>query len=74
MLWSYASPLAELDVAYRERPGGSVSKLRTCRDGLSILGTILWLVKEDRPLAFFSLFAGALASASLGGTSFFWIG
>jgi Glycosyl transferase family 2 len=58
-------PLAELDVAYRERPGGSESKLRTYRDGLSILGTILWLVKEDRPLPFFSFFACALASVSL---------
>lgn len=58
-------PLAEVDVTYRERPGGSASKLRTYRDGLSILGTIFWLVKEDRPLPFFSFFACALGSVSL---------
>ncbi len=52
-------PLAEMDVAYRERPLGSASKLRTYSDGLRILRTILVLVKEERPLSFFSL-AGLL--------------
>jgi len=47
-------PLAELPVAYKERPPGSTSKLRTYSDGLRILRTILILVKEERPLAFFS--------------------
>ncbi len=52
-------PLAELPVSYRERPAGSASKLRTYSDGLRILRTILVLVKEERPLQFFTL-AGAL--------------
>jgi glycosyltransferase involved in cell wall biosynthesis len=47
-------PLAELPVNYRERPAGSTSKLRTYSDGLRILRTILVLVKEERPLQFFS--------------------
>jgi glycosyltransferase involved in cell wall biosynthesis len=47
-------PLAEMQVAYRERPPGSASKLRTYSDGLRILRTILVLVKEERPLAFFA--------------------
>ncbi|MDR3504665.1 MAG: glycosyltransferase family 2 protein [Acidocella sp.] len=46
-------PLAEVPVAYRERPVGSASKLRTYSDGLRILRTIVVLVKEERPLQFF---------------------
>jgi glycosyltransferase involved in cell wall biosynthesis len=46
-------PLAEVPVAYRERPPGSASKLRTYSDGLRILRTIMVLVKEERPLQFF---------------------
>ena len=54
-----AMPLGELPAAYRERPAGSASKLRTVRDGLRILRLILMLVKDERPLPFFSL-AGLL--------------
>ena len=50
-----AMPIGELPVDYRERPAGSASKLRTMRDGLRILRTILILVKEERPLPFFGL-------------------
>jgi glycosyltransferase involved in cell wall biosynthesis len=48
-------PIGEIATAYRERPAGSMSKLRTIRDGLRIFRTILILVKEERPLPFFSL-------------------
>jgi glycosyltransferase involved in cell wall biosynthesis len=54
-------PMAEVDTPYRERPAGSTSKLRTFRDGFRILRTILLLVKEERPLAFFSGVSAALA-------------
>ena len=47
-------PIAELPVHYRERRIGSVSKLRTYSDGLRILRTIIVLVKEERPLQFFT--------------------
>ena len=51
-------PTAEIDTPYKDRPEGSVSKLRTYRDGWRILMTILLLVKEERPLPFFgSIFA-----------------
>ena len=50
-----AMPLGEIDAAYRERPVGSSSKLRTVTDGLRILRLILLLVKDERPLPFFSL-------------------
>ncbi len=48
-------PVGELAVAYRHRPPGSASKLRTYSDGMRILRTILVLVKEERPLPFFSI-------------------
>ena len=60
-----AMPVAEVATPYKERPEGSVSKLRTVRDGLRILGAIVKLVKEERPLPFFSLVFGALAVAAL---------
>jgi hypothetical protein len=57
-------PLAEVTTAYRERPSGSVSKLRTYRDGLRILMTILILLKEERPLRFFGAIFAVLALTS----------
>ncbi len=59
-------PIGEVEVAYRDRPPGSASKLRTYRDGLVILHTILVLIKEERPLQFFSLTALVLLAAGLG--------
>jgi glycosyltransferase involved in cell wall biosynthesis len=47
-------PVVELDTRYKERPEGSVSKLNTWRDGFRILFTIALLVREERPLVFFS--------------------
>ena len=58
-------PLGELPTVYRERPSGSASKLNTFRDGFRILRAIVHLVREEKPLAFFSLVAGVLALASL---------
>ena len=48
-------PIAEIATPYRERPSGSTSKLSTYRDGLRILWKILVFIKEERPMAFFSL-------------------
>jgi glycosyltransferase involved in cell wall biosynthesis len=50
-----ALPVGEIHAPYRERPAGSASKLRTFSDGLRILRLILMLVKDERPLPFFSL-------------------
>ena len=47
-----------MDTRYKERPVGSVSKLNTWRDGFRILCTIGYLVREERPLVFFSIFFG----------------
>jgi glycosyltransferase involved in cell wall biosynthesis len=58
-------PIAEIQTPYRDRPTGSQSKLRTFRDGFRILRTIVFLVKEERPLQFFSAFALLLFTAGL---------
>ncbi|MDR3449105.1 MAG: glycosyltransferase family 2 protein [Alphaproteobacteria bacterium] len=50
-------PTAEIATPYKDRPVGSVSKLSTFRDGFRILWTIIVLVKEERPMQFFSLLA-----------------
>jgi glycosyltransferase involved in cell wall biosynthesis len=48
-------PCTEVATAYRERPPGSVSKLRTYSDGAHIMMLIARLVKDERPLRFFGL-------------------
>ena len=60
-----AMPVGELRAAYKERPPGSASKLRTYTDGLRILRTIVVLVKEVRPLQFFFVGASILGLAAL---------
>ena len=54
-------PVGELRTAYRERPEGSESKLRTYRDGFRILRMILALVQRERPRLFFGLSSLVLA-------------
>ena len=57
-------PMSEMDTRYKERPVGSVSKLNTYRDGFRILGTIGYLVREERPLVFFATIAFLFAAAA----------
>jgi hypothetical protein len=58
-------PVAEVDTNYKERPPGSTSKLRTFRDGWRILLTITNLMRNERPLMFFSLVGVAVFAAAL---------
>jgi glycosyltransferase involved in cell wall biosynthesis len=58
-------PIADVATRYGSRDVGSTSKLRTVRDGLQIGATIVHVVKEERPLQFFSLIALLLFLASL---------
>ena len=58
-------PMAEMDTRYKERPAGSVSKLNTWRDGFRILGTIGYLVREERPLIFFSTIAALFVAVAV---------
>ena len=54
-------PVAEVETNYKERPPGSTSKLRTFRDGWRILLTITNLMRNERPLLFFSLIGFLIA-------------
>jgi glycosyltransferase involved in cell wall biosynthesis len=58
-------PIIEIETRYKERPAGSVSKLNTWRDGFRILFTIAALVREERPLIFFTGIFVLLALAAL---------
>jgi glycosyltransferase involved in cell wall biosynthesis len=57
-------PIVEIETPYKDRPEGSVSKLSTFKDGFRILWTIIVLVKEERPMQFFSLLAVFFAAFS----------
>jgi len=57
-------PIGEVATPYKDRPEGSESKLSTFRDGFRILWTIVVLVKEERPMQFFSLCAALFAFVS----------
>lgn len=59
-------PTDEIATAYGARPEGSASKLNTIRDGFRILGMIGLLVRDERPLQFFS---AAAALCWLGATA-----
>ncbi len=58
-------PQAEVTTDYKERPEGSESKLNTYGDGLKILVTIVRMLKEERPLAFFGSMFALLAAAAI---------
>lgn len=51
--------IVEISAPYKERPEGSISKLRTVRDGIRILNLIFLLLKAERPFLFF----GAMSMA-----------
>ena len=56
--------LVNVPVDYRDRPAGSQSKLNTYSDGARVLMTIFRLVKDYKPLAFFSVVSLALIVAA----------
>lgn len=58
--------IKELPVEYRDRPEGSESKLNTISDGLKVLGMILQLFREYRPLGFFTWIAVFLGAFGIG--------
>ena len=57
--------IREVPVRYRARPQGSQSKLSPFADGYRILITMAVLLRNHRPLYFFSLIALALVAADL---------
>ncbi|MER0449820.1 glycosyltransferase family 2 protein [Streptomyces sp. Edi4] len=58
-------PTAEMEVDFKDRPAGSVSKLRTYRDGWRILKLILGLARRQRPSQFHAVIAAMLTLVSL---------
>jgi glycosyltransferase involved in cell wall biosynthesis len=59
-------PCAEVETPYFARPEGSTSKLNTFRDGFRILRVIARLVRDEKPLEFFSAAGAMLALLALG--------
>lgn len=57
--------IASIPVEYRDRPAGNQSKLSTVSDGIRVLLTLFKLLKNYRPLLFFSLIGAAFGIASL---------
>ena len=49
--------VAEYDCLYSARSEGSFSKLNTIKDGIKILKLILILIKDEKPLFFFTIFS-----------------
>ena len=58
-------PMAEVETDYFARPLGSESKLATYKDGIRILAMIVNLIKDERPMLFFSVIAAIFFTLSL---------
>lgn len=63
--------IANVIVDYRDRPEGSESKLNTYSDGMKVLGVIIKLYKNYKPLAFFSLLAAIMTVVAA--AMFIWV-
>ena len=53
-------------VDYRDRPAGSESKLNTYSDGMKVIGTIIRLFRNYKPMGFFGLIALLLMIIAVG--------
>lgn len=58
--------LYEMPIQYRDRPAGSESKLNTVGDGVKVVATIMQLIKEYRPVPFFSIIGAVLMLLGIG--------
>jgi hypothetical protein len=57
--------VGEFKCLYNPRPVGSLSKLNTYKDGLKILKLILVLIKDEKPLFFFTILSLSFMCFSL---------
>lgn len=55
----------DVDIRFRSRPEGSFSKLNTFSDGFRVIRVIITVVKDFRPLLFFSIISAILAIGSI---------
>ncbi len=60
----YHMQIYNVVVNYRDRPEGSESKLNTYSDGFKVIGKMLQLYKNYKPLSFFGFFGGVLLFAA----------
>ena len=67
----YGFRIEEVPLPYRERPDGSVSKLRTFNDGFRVLSEIARIAKAYKPFTFFG--GIGLAFVLTGGISGIWV-
>jgi len=67
----YGFRIKEVPLPYRERPEGSVSKLRTFHDGFRVLSEIARIAKAYKPFTFFG--GIGLAFILAGGISGIWV-
>jgi len=67
----YGFRIKEVPLPYRERPEGSVSKLRTFHDGFRVLAEIARIAKAYKPFTFFG--GIGLAFILVGGISGIWV-
>ncbi|GAB1041560.1 glycosyltransferase family 2 protein [Vibrio fluvialis] len=58
-------PILEVPTTYKQRPQGTTSKLRTFHDGFKILSFIIFLIRDIKPLLFFSASSLILSMISL---------
>jgi glycosyltransferase involved in cell wall biosynthesis len=58
-------PQTEIQVGFKDRPDGSVSKLRTYHDGFRILRLIAQLLQHERPVVFYGLGAALFTVVGL---------
>ncbi len=52
--------ITEIPIDYRDRPAGSESKLNTIKDGYFVLKTIFRVIKDYKPLTFFTIVSSLL--------------
>lgn len=62
---SLRMPILEVTAPYYARPEGSFSKLSTYKDGFRIIRMIFNLVRKEKPLFFFNIFAVIFILAAL---------
>lgn len=58
-------PIKEVATVYKNRPEGTQSKLKTFSDGFKIMNFIFFLLRDVKPLLFFSMLSIILVSLSL---------
>jgi len=61
--------ILEVPISYQARPLGSRSKLNSFKDGYRIVMTIMALLRDYRPMTFFSVLSGVILAAGLLGGS-----